>query len=115
MAKFEVIREDRVDISILNLNGELDAHTAPDFENAIRLLVQENRCKIIVSMKELEYLSSAGLNVFLKFVDDIRDQEGDIKITQTSQRVYKIFDWVGYTQLYEFYDTTDEALKKFQI
>ena len=113
MAKFKVVREDRENISILNLNGELDAHTAPDFENAIRLLIRENRFKIIVCMGELEYLSSAGLNVFLGFADEIRGQNGDIKICQTSQRVYKIFDWVGYTQLYEFYDSIEEALKKF--
>lgn len=113
MAKFNVVREDREAVTILNLDGELDAHTAPDFESALETLVRESRYKIIVSMKGLEYLSSAGLNVFLGFVDEVRGQNGDIKISQTSPRVYKVFDWVGYTQLYEFYNTNEEAAESF--
>jgi anti-sigma B factor antagonist len=113
MARFEIFRQDQKDISILNLTGELDAHTASDFERALQTLLREKRVKIIVSMKELEYLSSAGLNVFLGYVDEVRGQNGDIKISQTSPRVYKVFDWVGYTRLYEFYDTTEEAIRKF--
>ena len=54
MPKFKIVREDRDALSILNLNGELDAHTAPEFEIALQSLVRENRYKIIVSMKELE-------------------------------------------------------------
>ena len=40
MENFEVVREDRKDVSILRLKGFLDAHTAPQFEQAA---VQNNR------------------------------------------------------------------------
>jgi anti-sigma B factor antagonist len=113
MANFEVARKDNEGVSILSLVGYLDAHTAPEFEKALNKLIQEKRFKIIVSLEGLQYISSDGLGVFLEFIDEVREHDGDIKITHTSPRVFKVFDLVGYPRLYEFYDSTEEALKKF--
>ena len=72
MENFEVDRIDRSEISILRLKGFLDAHTAPNFEQAIQELLEENRYKIIISMSDLNYISSAGLGVFMGFIEEIR-------------------------------------------
>ena len=53
MENFEVLREDKSEISILRIKGFLDAHTAPKFEQAIQDLVNESQNNIIVSMSEL--------------------------------------------------------------
>ncbi len=92
MENFEVAREDRSDVSILRLKGFLDAHTAPKFEQAIQQLLTERRFKIIVSMTDLNYISSAGLGVFMGFIEEIRDNRGDIKLSNIPDKVYKVFD-----------------------
>jgi anti-sigma B factor antagonist len=109
MENFEVAREDRSDISILRLKGFLDAHTAPNFEQAIQELIEENRYKIIVSMSDLNYISSAGLGVFMGFIEEIRENEGDIKLSNMSEKVYKVFDLLGFPALYQIYKEESEA------
>ncbi len=114
MANFEVARKDNGPVTVLALTGYLDAHTAPDFETALDKLMQENRHRIIVSMKNLQYISSAGLGVFMGFIEEVRKNAGDIKLTEVSPRIYKVFDLLGFPSLYEFYDSTDEAIGKFR-
>jgi anti-anti-sigma factor len=80
MENFQVAREDRSDVTILRLRGFLDAHTAPQFEHAIQELITEKRYNIIISMAELNYISSAGLGVFMGFIEEIREKKGDIKL-----------------------------------
>ena len=113
MENFEVTREDRSDISILRLKGFLDAHTAPNFEQAIQELIEENRYNIIVSMSDLNYISSAGLGVFMGFIEEIREKEGDIKLTNMTDKVFKVFDLLGFPALYQIFKEEMEAEKEY--
>jgi len=113
MENFEVLREDNSEISILRIKGFLDAHTAPKFEQSIQDLVNESRNNIIVSMAELNYISSAGLGVFMGFIEEIREKDGDIKLCCMSPKVFKVFDLLGFPALYEIYDKEEEAIQKF--
>ncbi|HHM02175.1 MAG TPA: anti-sigma factor antagonist [Caldithrix abyssi] len=113
MSGFEVRRHDNGDVSILHLKGFLDAHTAPQFEHALQELVSENRVKIVVSMSDLDYISSAGLGVFMGFIEEIREKDGDIKLSSMSEKVFKVFDLLGFPSLYEIFDDESAALAKF--
>jgi len=113
MENFEVARVDRSEVSILRIKGFLDAHTAPNFEQAIQELIEESRFKIIVSMSDLNYISSAGLGVFMGFIEEIREKEGDIKLTNMTDKVYKVFDLLGFPALYQIFKEEAEAEKEY--
>ena len=113
MENFEVVREDRNKVSILRLRGFLDAHTAPQFEKAIQELLGEDKFHIIVSMADLNYISSAGLGVFMGFIEEIRENGGDIKLCSMTEKVFKVFDLLGFPALYEIYDEEDQAKGKY--
>lgn len=114
MNDFTVKRKDLENVSIVYLNGYLDAHTAPDFENALQELVDEDRVRIVVNLSELNYISSAGLGVFMGFIEDIRSKGGDIKLAEPTEKVYRVFDLLGFPVLYEVFKTEGEALDKYQ-
>ena len=113
MNGFEAIRKDLDDITIVYIKGYLDAHTAPDFEASLQELVDENRVRIIVNMKDLNYISSAGLGVFMGFIEDVRTQDGDIKLAELTEKVYRVFDLLGFPVLYQIFDKESEAIEKF--
>ena len=114
MPDFNVKRKDVQDISILYLKGYLDAHTAPEFENALQSLVDEERIRIVVNLSELSYISSAGLGVFMGFIEDIRNKGGDIKLAEPSEKVFRVFDLLGFPVLYQIFDSEAEALEKYR-
>ncbi|MDZ7623564.1 MAG: STAS domain-containing protein [Ignavibacteriaceae bacterium] len=113
MAEFSTSVRENGDISIINLKGFLDAHTAPTLENNFTQLINDSKFKIVVNFEDLAYISSAGLGVFMAYIESIRDNKGDIKLTNMSDKVFNIFDLLGFPLLYEIYKNEEEAIKKF--
>jgi anti-sigma B factor antagonist len=113
MAEFSTSLKNQGDVNVVYLNGYLDAHTASVLENNFSELIAQDRYKIVVNFKDLVYISSAGLGVFMAFIEKIRENKGDIKLTSMSDKVYNIFDLLGFPLLYEIYKTEDDAIKKF--
>lgn len=113
MEGFEIKQKDNQNASILYLKGYLDAHTASELENYLQKLVDAGKYNIIVNFKELNYISSAGLGVFMGFIEDVRNHDGDIKLSNMSAKIYRVFDLLGFPSLYEIFQDESEALLKF--
>jgi len=114
MADFRVHHRDGEGVSVIDLKGYLDAHTAPDLENAFQKLLTDKKFNIVVNCKDLTYISSAGLGVFMAFIEDVRKNRGDIKLTNMSPKVYNVFDLLGFPILYEIYKDEQEAIVRFR-
>ena len=113
MSEFKVHHRDGEGVSVIDLKGYLDAHTAPDLENAFQKLINEKKFNIVVNCRDLSYISSAGLGVFMAYIEDVRKNQGDIKLTNMSPKVYNVFDLLGFPILYEIYRDEQEAVGKF--
>jgi len=113
MADFNVSSRFDGDVSLIDVKGYLDAHTAPELENEFNKLIEKKQFKVVVNFKELNYISSAGLGVFMAYVETMREQSGDIKFSNLNDDVYSIFDLLGFPVLYEFFKEEAEAIKKF--
>jgi anti-sigma B factor antagonist len=101
------------DLSILSVSGFLDAHTAPRFEKSIQEEVDAGRFRMIVDCTGLTYISSAGLGVFMSFVEDVREKGGDIKICGLAETVYQVFDILGFPALFDIVPDRQAAIDKF--
>ncbi len=115
MADFDVGRHGVGSVSVLSVNGYLDAHTAPDLENAFNGLINDKQYKVVVNFCDLKYISSAGLGVFMAYVETMRENNGDIKFCGLKEDVYNIFDLLGFPLLYEFYKEEKEAIEKYNL
>ncbi|HEX9614908.1 MAG TPA: STAS domain-containing protein [Bacteroidota bacterium] len=114
MSEFKVQHRDGDGFSVLELKGYLDAHTAPDLENTLQKLLTDRKFNIVVNCRDLTYISSAGLGVFMAFIEDVRKNKGDIKLSNMSAKVYNVFDLLGFPVLYEIYKDEQEAITKFR-
>ena len=113
MNEFKVLTRDSCNAVVLELHGFLDAHTAPELEKIFSELIGKGKFNVVVNFSELNYISSAGLGVFMAYIDEIRTNHGDIKLANMQQKVYNVFDLLGFPFLYEIYNDQDEALRKF--
>lgn len=110
---FVVLRSSEGPFRVLLLDGFLDAHTAPEFERAIQEELDAGRVQIIVDGAQLKYISSAGLGVFMSFIEEIREKGGDIKICGLVPKVRQIFDILGFQAIYDMVDTRAAAVQRF--
>jgi anti-sigma B factor antagonist len=101
------------DLSIVALEGFVDAHTAPQFEDAIQKAVDSGTVRIVVDCEKLNYISSAGLGVFMSFIEEVRDRGGDIKICGLTPKVRHTFEILGFQDIFEMLDDQQTALRRF--
>ena len=113
MEGFEVSRFENGDVAVLYVKGYLDAHTASELEKAFQKLIDEQKYNIVVNFKDLIYISSAGLGVFMGFIENIRDNSGDIKLTNMNPKIFRVFDLLGFPTLYDIFEDEQQAIKKF--
>ena len=113
MSNFSVGFRTNGSIQILELNGELDAHTASELEAAIQKCQESQNHSIVVNGQNLQYISSAGLGVFMAHIEEVRDHGGDIKIAALQPRVYNVFDLLGFPMLFDIVDSEEDAISRF--
>src|SRR5512137_1769812 len=113
MSDFKIGQREQEGVSVLELKGYLDAHTAPKLEEALQNLLKNSRFNIVVNCRDLSYISSAGLGVFMAFIEDVRKNKGDIKLSNMSPKVFDIFDLLGFPLLYDIVKEEQEAINRF--
>ena len=106
-------REDKDEITVVHVGGYLDAHTASKFESQIQEVADEGRYKLVLNFKDLDYISSAGLGAIMGHVEDMRTNDGDIKLAELNDSIFRVFDLVGFPSLYDIVKSQDEALSLF--
>jgi len=113
MDAFSIKRKDYEDYSTLYLSGFLDAHTAPELEGEFEKLSGEQRFNVVVNFSELTYISSAGLGVFMGCIENFREHKGDIKMSNMTPKIFRVFDLLGFPALYDIVDEEGKAVELF--
>lgn len=110
---FSVQTDSADDFAVIHLEGAVDAHTAPKFEEAVQSVIDNGQHRIVVDCEKLTYISSAGLGVFMGFIEEVREQGGDIKICGLSDKVKQPFEILGFESLYDFCPNVVGAKERF--
>ncbi len=116
-ARFEVreVPVSQPGVTVLELSGELDAHTAPEFERFLeRIVREEQRSRLILDFHKLEYISSAGLGVLMGLIEEVRAQSGDMILTNLPEKIFHVLDLLGFPVVFRIVPTVEEALVKFK-
>ena len=98
---------------VLSLAGDLDAHTAPDFQAALETTLAEGDARIVADGAALTYVSSAGLGVFMAHLEPARARGGDLVIAALPERIFETFDLLGFPEVFQFAPTVEAAAALF--
>ncbi len=95
--------------TVLALEGYLDAYTAPELEKAIQAEVDGGSHRLVADCGRLTYISSAGLGVFMGFVEEVREAGGDIKICGLIPKVRQVFELLGFPEVFDLVEDVKAA------
>lgn len=82
----------------LMLEGRLDTATSPNFEQSVRPHT-ESGTRLIVDLAAVEYVSSAGLRVFLMAAKKLQKSGGKLVICGMTPAVREVFDIAGFSRM----------------
>ena len=83
--------------TVIRIAGRLDTITAPALDKAINEDIGETR-NLILDMKSLEYISSAGLRVLLGAQKKMQ-KIGSMKVTGVCEEVMEVFEMTGFADI----------------
>jgi len=79
------------------LEGRLDTITAPELDEDIKASV-EGMEELVIDLKQLDYISSAGLRVLLAAYKTMSVQ-GGMKVINVNEMIMDIFDTTGFSDI----------------
>ena len=81
----------------VTIEGRLDTTTAPQLESELKSSL-ENVKELVFDIKELEYISSAGLRVLLT-AQKTMNKQGKMTVIGASEAVMEIFEVTGFVDI----------------
>ncbi len=109
MVHIKRLQEDGADI--IAIVGEIDASSSIELDLAIAKSVGEGYKKILVDCHALEYISSAGLGVFMSYIEELRDKNISFVLFGMKERVLNTFSILGLADLLNIRENKQDAKK----
>jgi anti-sigma B factor antagonist len=97
-------------VIIVSLSGELQRQTAPGIQDKILPLIAPD-CKILLDLKDVSYMSSAGLRLLLLFYRQIEEQHGHVVLTGLQEMVKDTMSITGFLEFFTAYPTLEKGLE----
>ena len=85
--------------TIIKIVGRLDTTTAPALDKTINEDIAGTK-NLVLDVKELEYISSAGLRVLLGAQKKMQ-KIGSMKVTNVREEVMEVFEMTGFADILE--------------
>jgi anti-anti-sigma factor len=100
------------EVTVIAPSGRIDTTTSGAVEEAIRQTVDGGTRDLVVDFTDVEYISSAGLRVFLLLAKRMRDLQGRIVLCGMPGPVRQVFRLAGFMPLFVVEPSRDAALAK---
>ncbi|MBI3798566.1 MAG: STAS domain-containing protein [Deltaproteobacteria bacterium] len=107
----EVSEEKKGDVLIVGVSGKLEVTNSRAFEERILAVIDAGERQLVVDLSRLDYVSSAGLRVFVTAAKLLNSANGKIVFCSLKEPVREVFDIAGFFSIFSVYDSQDEAVK----
>ena len=94
--------------------GDLDAQSSMEMDSCMRKFTGEGHINFHIDGSKLEYISSAGLGVFISYLDDLNEQGGQLVFSNLSAEVNDVFELLGLSRLVKIVNKAEAAGPLFQ-
>ena len=98
-------------IVLLEVAGEIDAHTAPRLKEALTELLAQGHSRLVLSVSGVEHMSSAGLRVLLYAHRELSQLGGEVRLFGANTHVRRVIELAGFEKLLSIRDTHQEAME----
>lgn len=94
---------------ILHVRGEVDASSSIVVDEALHNELQAGTPKILVDCSGLSYISSAGLGVFMSYIQEFEEKQIKFALYGLDDKVKSVFQILGLDQLLPLHNSKEEA------
>lgn len=98
---------------IVTVQGDIDSRTAPDFQNVLVPLCNDDN-NLVLDMSQVDFMSSAGLRVLLAVYRLASNAQSRLVLVGLSEELQDTMSATGFLDHFETYATLDEGIAALQ-
>ncbi len=98
------------DTHVIELGGEIDLYTAPEFKERMAEIIEEGKTRVVVDLSQATFIDSTTLGVLVGGVKRLRPAGGSLVLVCADENITKIFEITGLDRVFPIHDSRDEAL-----
>ncbi|MBC7248429.1 MAG: STAS domain-containing protein [Actinobacteria bacterium] len=105
---------DMEEIAMINVSGVVDSETVERFGETLEGVFEEGCYNIILNIKGLTYINTAGLSIIADAYKKASQNRGSLKILNAGDAIRELLDVVRFTKIIEIYEDEEEAVASFK-
>jgi anti-sigma B factor antagonist len=98
---------------IAHIGGRIDSSTAPELQEHLEAFMKRGRYNLVLNMKEVAFLSSAGLRTLLSTLQTCKKHGGDVRLSEVSQQVARVLELTSFDIYFKCFENDTEAVGSF--
>jgi len=83
-------------------------------EELHQVVESEPGIKLLLNFKNVDHLSSAALGMLITLNKKIKEQSGELKLSDINRQIFEVFKITRLNRVFEIHETADQALTQFQ-
>ena len=98
-------------VLLVTIEGDLDSMGTRQIEETFNQILGQRNQRAVIDLAEVSFISSAGMAMLLVRGKLLRQEGGRLAIAAPNSRVMEVLSLAGFNEIFEVYDTIDEALE----
>lgn len=112
MSEFSIQSSLHGKVAVVTIAGRVDSATTSTMDAELEKTASENK-KIVLDLKDVEYMSSAGVRAIVKALRHAHKRRGGLKLARPSDPIMEILRTIGMMEVVQVYPSVDEAVASF--
>ncbi len=108
--RIETSLRQREGVPILDVVGEIDIYTTPQFKEAVSAVIDGNESAIVINMAHVTYMDSSGFGTLLSATKRLRPVDGALYLAACNDAIQRMLQITRLNTIFGVYETEDEAL-----
>ena len=106
----------KTEVTVIQFQARVDASYVGSIREALKELTRSNHDKFVVDLTDTSFIDSQGLGILVSLLRAARGFGGSVHlVTPSDEGVQRLFSVTKLDQVFEMFDTVEEALKSFHI
>jgi anti-sigma B factor antagonist len=97
------------DITLVRLDGRLDARSSPNVKTTLQELLNEDQIKIIVDLEQVPFIDSSGLAALVSGFRVAREKGGNVVLSSAQSQAHVVFRLTMLDRVFAIHPTLEEA------
>ena len=96
-------------VSIVVLNGALNARSAEEAKQTFRNLKEQGVTQVIVDLNEVPFIDSSGLAALVSGLKTLGGEASNLKLAAPQSQARLLFELTMFDRVFEIHDSVEDA------